>query len=235
MGHSEANPKSPDRTRRSRFAVKSLRDAERGAPLLPPSIVETRSSHQRVVGLSIKDDSGRSTLFTNGAGSSRPLYTAEQRKRRDATRWTLVQGILAPIQFLIFLISLGLVLRFLATGQGLAIATGSVVVKTLALYAIMITGSIWEKVVFGRWLFARAFFWEDVFSMLVLALHTAYLAALFIGALGPHGLMLLALAAYASYAINATQFLLKLRAARLDGTRRAPLVPAAGAAGGVAT
>ena len=47
----------------------------------------------------------------------------------------------------------------------------------------MITGSIWEKDVFGRYLFAPAFFWEDVFSMLVLALHTAYLAALFSGAL----------------------------------------------------
>ena len=54
-------------------------------------------------------------------------------------------------------------------------------VKTLVLYTIMITGSIWEKEVFGRYLFAPAFFWEDVFSMLVLALHTAYLAALFTG------------------------------------------------------
>ena len=127
-----------------------------------------------------------------------------------------MQGILAPVQALIFLVSLALVLRFLATGQGLAIATVSVVVKTLALYAIMITGSIWEKAVFGRYLFACAFFWEDVFSMLVLALHTAYLAALFMGALGPRGLMLLALAAYASYIVNATQFILKLRAARLQ-------------------
>ena len=67
----------------------------------------------------------------------------------------------------------------------------------------MITGSIWEKVVFGRYLFADAFFWEDVFSMLVLALHTAYLAALGFGWLGPRGLMGLALAAYAAYAINA--------------------------------
>ena len=135
---------------------------------------------------------------------------------------------LAPIQFLIFLLSLGLVLRYLATGQGLAVATASVVVKTLALYAIMITGSIWEKVVFGRYLFARAFFWEDVFSMLVLALHTAYLAALFTGALAPRGLMLLALAAYASYAINAAQFVLKLRAARLQSS--GGLTLAAGAA-----
>ena len=145
-----------------------------------------------------------------------PLYTECERRRRDASPWTLVQAILAPIQFVIFLISLGLVIRYLTTGTGFEAATISIVVKTLTLYAIMITGSIWEREVFGRYLFARAFFWEDVFSMLVLALHTAYLVALFTGWLTPTEQMLLALAAYASYAINATQFLLKLRAARLE-------------------
>jgi 3-vinyl bacteriochlorophyllide hydratase len=146
----------------------------------------------------------------------KPLYTAAQKVRRDSTRWTLVQGLLAPFQFLVFLVSLILVLRYLASGQGQAAATVSIVVKTLTLYTIMVTGSIWEKVVFGQYLFAPAFFWEDVFSMLVLTLHTAYLCALFTGALTVNQQMYLALAAYASYAINATQFLLKLRAARLQ-------------------
>jgi 3-vinyl bacteriochlorophyllide hydratase len=149
-------------------------------------------------------------------GSRAPLYTPAERRRRDASAWTVVQGVLAPLQFLVFLISLGLVLRWLASGDGYALATASVVLKTLLLYTIMITGSIWEKVVFGRWLFAPAFYWEDVFSMLVLALHTGYLVALATGALDARALMLLALAAYAAYVINAVQFLLKLRAARLD-------------------
>ncbi len=146
------------------------------------------------------------------------LYTFEQRQRRDATVWTLVQAILAPVQFLVFLLSLVLILRYLATGQGIGAANASIVVKTLLLYTIMITGSIWEKVVFGRWLFADAFFWEDVVSMLVLALHTAYLVCLFRDLLGPAELMVLALAAYATYAVNAGQFILKLRAARLSAT-----------------
>jgi len=154
--------------------------------------------------------------FLDRQGGRTPLYSVDERRRRDETPWTLVQGILAPVQFLIFLVSLGLVIRSLATGEGYALATASIVIKTLALYAIMITGSIWEKVVFGRYLFARAFFWEDVFSMLVLALHTAYLAALITGSLGRQELLILALAAYATYVINATQFILKLRAARLD-------------------
>lgn len=159
-----------------------------------------------------------------------PLYTPQERVRRDASVWTLVQGLLAPIQFLIFLVSLVLVLRYLSTGEGHGAATVSVVVKTLALYTIMITGCIWEKVVFGRYLFAPAFFWEDVFSMLVLALHTAYLIALATDSLGARGQMLLALAAYATYIVNAGQFLLKLRAARLDHARELRELEQAGAA-----
>lgn len=145
-----------------------------------------------------------------------PLYTPEQRQRRDASVWTLVQGVLAPLQFLVFLISLVLVLRYLATDSGELAATISIVVKTLLLYAIMVTGCIWEREVFGRYLFAPVFFWEDIVSMLVLALHTAYLIALFTGSMSVQGQMVLALVAYAAYAINAAQFLLKLRAARLS-------------------
>ncbi len=152
---------------------------------------------------------------------SQPLYSPEERSRRDASPWTVVQAVLAPLQFLAFAVSLFLILRYFSTGQGYALATGSILVKTAALYAIMITGSIWEKDVFGKWLFARAFFWEDVFSMLVLGLQTAYLIALFGGLGTPRQQMLIAVAAYAAYAINATQFLLKLRAARLESGRSA--------------
>jgi 3-vinyl bacteriochlorophyllide hydratase len=148
--------------------------------------------------------------------SRTPLYTAAERQRRDASVWTLVQGVLAPLQFFVFLVSLALVLRFLATGAGEQAAVVSVLIKTLVLYTIMVTGCIWEKAVFGRWLFAPAFYWEDVFSMAVLALHTAYVAAWLTGWLSTQQQMGLALAAYASYCINAAQFILKLRAARLD-------------------
>ncbi len=161
---------------------------------------------------------------SKGSASSgqarRPLYTAEERVRRDQSPWTLVQGILAPIQFLIFGVSLYLVLNYLRTGEHHDAAIWSVVVKTMALYTIMVTGAIWEKVVFGRYLFAPSFYWEDVFSMLVIALHTAYLVALFGGWLDDRQLMLLALAAYFTYVINAGQFIWKLRMARLEAPAR---------------
>ena len=160
-----------------------------------------------------------SPRLRTAAVSAAALYTPAERVRRDASRWTLVQGLLAPVQFLVFLISLGLVLRFLATGLGHDAAIASVVVKTLVLYTIMVTGSIWEKDVFGVWLFAPAFYWEDLFSMLVLALHTAYLIALLFGLLDARQLMLLALAAYATYVVNAAQFICKLRMARQQAAR----------------
>ncbi|MEE4660938.1 MAG: 2-vinyl bacteriochlorophyllide hydratase [Halieaceae bacterium] len=149
-----------------------------------------------------------------------PLYTPEQRRRRDESAWTIVQGILAPLQFLVFIVSLLLVLNFLSTGEGFAAATVSVVIKTAVLYTIMVTGAIWEKVVFDQYLFAPGFFWEDVVSMLVIALHTAYLAAWLFDLASPQTQMIIALAAYGTYVVNAAQFLLKLRKARLQ-----PVVP----------
>lgn len=149
------------------------------------------------------------------------LYSESERARRDASLWTVVQGVLAPLQFLAFLVSLALASWYLASGEGYAAATVSIIVKTGFLYAIMVTGAIWEKVVFGRYLFAPAFFWEDVVSIGVILLHTAYLAALFFGWLAPDALIGLALAAYAAYVVNAAQFLLKLRMARLDAAESA--------------
>lgn len=152
------------------------------------------------------------------ASPSRKLYSVDERARRDATIWTLVQGILAPIQFVVFLVSLALVGRFLITGAGYDLATYSIIAKTAVLLTIMVTGAIWEKVVFGQYLFAPAFFWEDVVSFLVIALHLAYVAAL-IQEVPAVQQMWIALAAYAAYVINATQFLYKLRQARLEGDR----------------
>ncbi|MFK7890529.1 MAG: 2-vinyl bacteriochlorophyllide hydratase [Granulosicoccus sp.] len=147
-----------------------------------------------------------------------PLYTPAQREKRNRSRWTLVQGILAPLQFAVFLVSAVLLGRYLLTGEGLEMATASVVVKTLFLYAIMYTGALWEHDVFGQYLFAPAFYWEDMVSMVVIALHTLYLALYLTGLGGNDWLILTAIAAYVTYVINAAQFLLKLRQARKTET-----------------
>lgn len=183
------------------------------------------------------------TAATEAAASTRVsakpvrtgLYTPEERKRRDETKWTLVQGILAPVQFLVMGVSIFLVLRYLKTGEGLAAAHISIVVKTLVLYTIMVTGAIWEKVVFGQYLFHEAFFWEDVVSFFVIGQHTAYLVGLYLG-WDPRFLMWMALVAYAAYTVNAIQFILKLRAARLqEAAEKAARMAETGGTGEVAT
>jgi 3-vinyl bacteriochlorophyllide hydratase len=169
----------------------------------------------------VRQERGK-TLQDPGTALQGGLYSEAERQRRDETPWTLVQGILAPIQFVVFLVSLALVLRYLMSGEGFLAASLSIVAKTLILYVIMVTGSIWEKKVFGRYLFAPAFFWEDMVSMLVLALHTLYLAAFALGWFTPEMQMAIALAAYAAYAVNAAQFLIKFRMARRDRPASSP-------------
>ena len=154
------------------------------------------------------------SLSFEGHAKGTNLYTKAQRERRDATKWTVVQGILAPVQFVVFLVSLWFVLRYMITGDGYVVASMSIVIKTLVLYTIMITGAIWEKTVFGQYLLAPAFFWEDVVSFVVIAFHTLYLLLYFNNLADSFSLMLVALLAYFVYVINAFQFLWKLRLAR---------------------
>ena len=142
------------------------------------------------------------------------LYTPSQRIIRDRTIWTKVQAILAPLQFIVCIISLALVVRYLFTSEGYYIATVSIIVKSCLLFLIMITGAIWEKVVFDQFLFAEAFFWEDIVSFFVIFFHGLYLYVLLSGDFAPTSQMAVALFAYFLYFINAFQFLRKLRLAR---------------------
>lgn len=149
-----------------------------------------------------------------GKERSPQLYTPDQKIRRDKSVWTMVQAVLAPLQFLVCFISIGFVLNYLINGTGYQIATISIISKTVILYLIMVTGAIWEKEVFGQYLFASAFFWEDIVSFFVIAFHTAYVLSLIMSLMDAEKLMWLALIAYFSYFINAAQFLIKFRLGR---------------------
>ncbi|NTU84724.1 MAG: 2-vinyl bacteriochlorophyllide hydratase, partial [Chloroflexales bacterium] len=67
------------------------------------------------------------------------MYTPDQLRRREASRWTKVQIILAPIQFVAFIISFALVIHYLVTGEGYIAATISVWVKISLIWALTIT------------------------------------------------------------------------------------------------
>lgn len=153
-------------------------------------------------------------------------YTPEQLARRNRSFWTPVQGIGALAQFLTFLASLILVVRFLSTGEGYEIATVANVAKVLMLYFMTVTGMAWEDEVFGQMFMAKEFFWEDAGNLLSLAGNTAYLVALFAGA-DPRTQMLVMCVALATYVVNFVQFAARgVRSARQKRARA--LAPAAG-------
>jgi 3-vinyl bacteriochlorophyllide hydratase len=136
------------------------------------------------------------------------VYTPEQLARREASPWTRVQIILAPIQFLAFLISFFLVVRYLLTGEGYLIATVSVWIKIALIWAITITGMFWEKDVFGHYFMAREFFWEDLGNLIAILTHNAYFVAQWLG-WDDRAVMWVMVFAYTTYLFNAGQFIVK--------------------------
>jgi 3-vinyl bacteriochlorophyllide hydratase len=135
-------------------------------------------------------------------------YTEEQMFRRQHSKWMPVQAFLAPLQFLIFLVSLALIGRFLLTGNGFFIANVSVMIKVVVLWVMAVTGAFWEKDVFGHYVFAKEFWWEDFFSSFVIVSHTAYVIGFMLG-WNERTLAYVALIAYLTYCINAYQFVRK--------------------------
>jgi 3-vinyl bacteriochlorophyllide hydratase len=141
-----------------------------------------------------------------------PRYTPEQLEKRNASRWTTVQAILAPIQFLIFLA--GLTVTWLYA-EGIWIndfgwVTFFVALKTFMLVLIFVTGGFFELEVFGHFAFAPEFFWEDFGSAIAMIVHISYFVLFFWVKPTEHILIQTAYLAYLSYLVNAAQFVIRL-------------------------
>lgn len=151
---------------------------------------------------------------------TKATYTQEQMHKRQTSKWTLVQTVLAPLQFLTFIVSLILIVRYLTTGDGYTIANLSVLIKIAMLWLITITGMFWEKEVYGKWFLAPEFFWEDAFNAVAMFMHNLYFVALLLG-WSHDGIMTLMLVAYITYLINFAQFFwrgLRARKQRLQAS-----------------
>jgi 3-vinyl bacteriochlorophyllide hydratase len=134
------------------------------------------------------------------------MYTADQLRRREASRWTRVQIILAPIQFVAFIISFALVIRYLVTGNGYMAATISVWIKIALIWALTITGMLWEYDMFDHYFLAKEFFWEDIGNLIAIITHNLYFVAQWMGA-DSRTVMWVMVFAYVTYLFNAVQFL----------------------------
>jgi len=136
------------------------------------------------------------------------MYTPEQLERRNRSPWTKAQFILAPIQFVVFLISFALVIRYLATGEGYWIATISVWIKIALIWALTITGMLWEHDIYGKYFMAPEFFWEDLGNLIAIITHNAYFVAIWLN-LDERTVMWVMVFAYVTYLFNAGQFIVK--------------------------
>ncbi len=142
------------------------------------------------------------------------MYTPDQLRRREASRWTKVQIILAPIQFVAFIVSFGLVIHYLLTGDGFLAATISVWVKIALIWALTITGMLWEHDMYDHYFMAKEFFWEDLGNLIAIITHNLYFVAKGMGA-DERTVMWVMVFAYVTYLFNAAQFLVRgVRSAR---------------------
>jgi 3-vinyl bacteriochlorophyllide hydratase len=139
-----------------------------------------------------------------------PRYTPEQLRIRNSSVWTTVQLTLAPIQFLVFIGGVVITALYSAgTIQDFAWVTYAILVKTLFFIILFATGAIWEKEVFGMWVFSPEFFWEDVGSTIAIAVHFLYFVFAAMNS-SKEILVWAAYAAYFTYVANAAQYLIRI-------------------------
>lgn len=132
-------------------------------------------------------------------------YTPEQKQRRDASFWTPVQAVAAPVQFVAFLATLIAVIHYFITGQGYAIAHVTASVKVMLMIFMTVTGMAWEYDVYGHYFLAKEFFWEDLVNAISLGVHLLFILAWLLG-FSERVVMLVMCAALATYVVNFVQF-----------------------------
>jgi 3-vinyl bacteriochlorophyllide hydratase len=136
------------------------------------------------------------------------MYTAEQLVRRQASRWTQVMMIFGMAQFLVIIVSLYLVIRFLNTGTGYATATVTVLLNIALLWINTVVGMLWEKEMYNHYFMAREFFWEDFGNLIVLITQNSYFVAVGLN-WSRHDIMMLMLVAYGTYLVNFAQWFIR--------------------------
>ena len=140
-----------------------------------------------------------------------PRYTPEQLIKRNASVWTDVQIILAPIQFIIFLI--GVTLNTIVAKNLMVIdlywISVALLFKTIFLALLFITGMFFEKELFDEWIYSKEFFWEDIGSTIAVFFHLLYFVLAWL-AVSQQTLLMAAYIAYLTYLLNALQYLTRI-------------------------
>ena len=140
-----------------------------------------------------------------------PRYTPEQLAKRNASVWTDIQLILAPIQFVVFLTGLVVTFLYALNDQLFSFYWVSLVIlfKTFLFGLLLITGEFFEKEIFNVWIYGKEFIWEDVGSTVAAFFHLLYFVMAYMGY--PEDVLIWeAFLAYFTYVINALQYLVRI-------------------------
>ncbi len=130
------------------------------------------------------------------------------RERRDASIWTAIHPIFAIGQLGVFLVSLVLLGLYFAHDVPFLTVHVSVLTKIAFMIGAVITGSLWEHDVFGKWWFAHEFFIEDVMTLNVFLLHIGYLVVVYAWPENTRAILAMLGMAYAVYGLNVGQYIL---------------------------
>ncbi len=147
------------------------------------------------------------------------------RSRRAASIWTTIHPLFAIGQLLAFFVSLGLLIAYFRHAVPFHTVHVSVLIKIGLMVGAVISGSFWERDVFGWWWFAPEFLAEDVMTLMVFVLQLTYLAMTWLhpGRMGP--IVAVLCFAYAVYVANVAQYIHKTQ--RMKKDQDVPALPRA--------
>jgi 3-vinyl bacteriochlorophyllide hydratase len=129
------------------------------------------------------------------------------RARRTASIWTFIHPVFALGQLIAFLVSVALLIGYFAHAVPFHVVHISVLVKIGLMVGAVVTGSLWERDVYGFYWFAPEFLFEDVMTLIVFIFQMTYLAMVFVHP-GSQGVIVGVLCfAYAVYLGNVAQYI----------------------------
>ena len=128
-------------------------------------------------------------------------------ERREASTWTRIHPAFAIGQLGAFAVSVVFLVLFFFHLTSFATLYLSVLVKIAFMIGAVITGSLWEHDMFGKWWFAHEFFVEDVMTMNVFLLHVAFLVTVYVWPSHMPAILSVLLVAYGAYALNVVQYI----------------------------
>ncbi len=135
-------------------------------------------------------------------------------QRREATIWTKLHLPFALGQLAVCAISVLLIAAFFAGYVPFSVVHASALLKISLMAGAVITGSLWEKDVYGFWWFAPQFFFEDLLTYVVALFQIGYLIVYYHQPNNLAANVAVLMVCYLAYIINVTQYVLKHRSAR---------------------